>query len=105
RHTMRRMLGQPPETRPIEPAWTRRSLGWRQVRELALWVVVVAGVLNFTPTLLSGEPVNETALWTKAAKDIPLLLLLAVVAAEARSRVLPTRRPARTLALAACAMG
>jgi hypothetical protein len=52
-------------------------------REVMAWVVVIAGVLNFTPTLFSTGSVSSEPVWTKAAKDLPALLLLGALALEA----------------------
>jgi hypothetical protein len=51
-----------------------------EVREVLLWIVVVAGVFNFSSTLFSTGSVSAEPVWTKAVKDIPSLLLLGVLA-------------------------
>lgn len=51
-----------------------------RAREVMLWIVVLIGVFNFAPALVTGENLNEQAVWTKVIKDACLLLLFGTAA-------------------------
>lgn len=44
--------------------------------EALVWLLVIAGVLNFTPALFRTTGLAAEPAWTKGLKDIPLLLVL-----------------------------
>jgi len=75
------------------------------LREALLWLVVIAGVLNFGATMFSQSSVSTQTVWAKGAKDVPAALLLALLAYEVvKRRSLANRRDLRRLTAAVAAL-